>query len=78
VKPAGWLLNREIAFVPYCGVFNHTGQPAIAVPAGFTAEQLPLSTQFVGRPGSEDVLVSLAAQLEPVIGWADARPPVAA
>ena len=77
-KPAGWVLNREIAFVPFCGVFNHTGQPAMAVPAGSTPDSVPLSAQLVGRPESEDVLISLAAQLEPVIGWADERPAVAA
>jgi amidase len=32
--------------------------------------------QLVGRIGAEDVLFSLAAQLEEASPWADRRPPV--
>jgi amidase len=58
-------------------MFNLTGQPAISIPAGFGSDGLPLSVQLVGRPGAEDVLYSLAAQLEQAAPWADRRPPVA-
>ena len=50
-------------------VFNVTGQPAIALPAGFGADGLPLSVQLVGRPGAEDVLYSLAGQIEAARPW---------
>jgi amidase len=61
--------------VPFCGAFNHTGQPAIAVPAGAAPDGFPLAVQLAGRVGQETTLISLAAQLEPVVGWADRRPP---
>jgi len=63
-------------FYPYCVPWNHLGNPAMAVPAGFDADGMPLSVQFVGRPGDEATLLSLAAQLEAERPWADARPPI--
>jgi amidase len=71
-------LNGSIRWVPWCGVFNHTGQPAAAVPAGFTGDGFPLSVQLVAAPGREDVLVSLSAQLERERDWAAHAPAFAA
>jgi amidase len=65
-----------IAAYPFAAVWNMTGQPAAAVPAGFSADGLPLAVQLVGRPGDEATLLSLAAQLEAERPWADRRPPV--
>jgi amidase len=56
--------------------WNITGQPAGAVPAGFTSDGLPLSVQIVGRPNDEATLLSLAAQIEAERPWADTRPPL--
>jgi amidase len=63
---------------PFTAVWNVTGQPAAAVPAGFTADGLPLSVQLVGRPGDEPTLLSLAAEIEAERPWAHHRPPLAA
>jgi amidase len=63
-------------FYPYCIPWNHLGNPAMAVPAGFAADGMPLSVQIVGRPGDEATLLSLAAQLEAERPWADKRPPI--
>ena len=63
-------------FTPYTPVFNLTGQPAISLPAGVGSDGLPLSVQLVGRPGAEDALYSLAAQLEAAAPWADRRPQI--
>ncbi len=63
-------------FYPYCVPWNHLGNPAMAVPAGFAADGMPLSVQIVGRPGDEATLLSLAGQLEAERPWADARPPI--
>jgi amidase len=68
-------VNASGRFVPFTGLFNLTGQPAIAVPAGWGSDGLPLSVQLVGRPGAEDVLYALAAQLEQAAPWASRRPP---
>ncbi|HET7510471.1 MAG TPA: amidase [Solirubrobacterales bacterium] len=63
-------------FYPYCVPWNHLGNPAMAVPAGFSPDGMPLSVQVIGRPGEEATLLSLAAQLEAERPWADRRPPV--
>ncbi len=75
-KPAPLAFNRGASFTPYTPLLNLTGQPAIAIPAGMAADGLPLSVQLVGRPGGEETLFALAAQLEEAQPWADRRPPV--
>ena len=44
-------IDRAGRFTPFTAPFNLTGQPAITVPAGIGSDGLPLSVQFVGRPG---------------------------
>ena len=61
-------------FTPFTAVFNVTGQPAISIPAGIGSDGLPLSVQLVGRPGAEDLLYSLAGQIEQAAPWADRKP----
>jgi amidase len=75
-RGALWTFNGVASYVPFNAVFNHLGQPAAAVPAGFTRDGLPLSVQLVGRPNDEATLFSLAAQLEDARPWTDRRPPV--
>jgi amidase len=74
-RSAFWTLNSNGRFVPYPPVFNHTGQPAAAVPAGFTGDGFPLSVQLVAPPDGEALLMSLAAQLERERDWPAHRPP---
>jgi amidase len=68
--------NTAARFTPWTPVFNITGQPAVTIPAGFSADGLPLSVQLVGRPGAEDTLYALAGQLEAARPWASRRPPI--
>jgi amidase len=75
-RGAPYTLNGVLRWVPFNGVWNHLGNPAAAVPAGFAADGLPLSVQLVGRPGADATLLALAHQLEVARPWADARPPV--
>jgi amidase len=63
-------------FYPYCVPWNHIGNPAMSVPAGFAADGMPLAVQIIGRPGDEATLLSLAAQLEAERPWADKHPPI--
>jgi amidase len=63
-------------FYPYCIPWNHLGNPAMSVPAGFADDGMPLAVQIVGRPGDEATLLSLGAQLEAERPWADRRPPI--
>jgi amidase len=59
---------------PFGGAWNYTGQPAAAIPAGFTASGLPRSVMVAARPNDEPTLISLAAQLEAERPWADRHP----
>ena len=68
--------NGAAGFVAYNPLWNHIGNPAAAVPAGFDAGGLPLSVQIAGKPDSEPMLLSLAHQLETARPWAGDRPPV--
>jgi amidase len=68
-------LNAVGGWVPYCGLWNVTGQPAASVPAGLGSDGLPRAVQMVGRIGDEATLLSLAAQLESERPWAEQRPP---
>jgi len=74
-RGALWTLNAVAGWVPYNGVWNLTGQPAVSVPAGFSPEGLPLAVQIVARPGQEGPLLALAAQLEAARPWAERTPP---
>ena len=75
-RGALWTLLGMSRFYPYCIPWNHLGNPAMSVPAGFAADGMPLAVQIVGRPGDEPTLLSLASQLESERPWADRRPPI--
>jgi amidase len=62
---------------PFCPVWNHTGQPACSVPAGFTPDGLPVGAMMIARPNEDATLISLAAQIESERPWADKRPALA-
>jgi amidase len=49
---------------PYAFPWNVTGWPAISVPAGLTAEGLPIGAQLLAHEGQEGLLLSVATQLE--------------
>jgi aspartyl-tRNA(Asn)/glutamyl-tRNA(Gln) amidotransferase subunit A len=55
--------------------FNVTGQPAMAIPAGFTASGLPLSLQLAGHPWQEAMLYRIAYAYEQATRWIDRHPP---
>ena len=56
--------------------WNLLGWPSINVPAGFTSDGLPIGVQLMGPANSEPLLVSLAAELEAINGWAMRQPEV--
>jgi amidase len=66
--------RRSGYFTPYTAIFNVTGQPAIALPLYHGDDGLPTAVQLIGPPAREDLLLSLAAQLEAALPWADRRP----
>ncbi len=66
-------MSRTYPFTP---LWNYTGQPAASIPIGLTGDGLPLAVQLIASPNREDLLLSLAAQLEEAVGWPDWRPPI--
>jgi amidase len=55
--------DRIFEHYPFGAPFNMTGQPAISLPIG-THEDLPVPIQLAAASGREDVLLSLARQME--------------
>ena len=57
--------------------FNSVGQcPALSVPAGFTAEGLPVGLQIVTHRFEDAMALRIGAALEAVRPWADRRPDI--
>jgi amidase len=69
--------RRVFTFSPFTVWFNITGQPAIVLPLGQTADGLPLSVQLVARYGDEATLFRLASQIEAARPWFEKKPPLA-
>jgi amidase len=59
---------------PFTALWNFIGQPAVNVPAGFTASGLPTGVQLLARRDAEPTLIAIAAQLEENLRWTDQRP----
>ncbi len=71
------ILDNIIQWIAPCPPFNASGQPAIAIPTGFTDKGLPVGVQLVGRPAADATLLALAAQLERAHPWQQVRPKMA-
>src|SRR3954470_22126366 len=67
-------LARSAERLTWMPVWNVTGQPAAAVPAGLDADGLPVGVQLVGRAGDDALLLALAAQIEAARPWIERRP----
>lgn len=65
--------KRQMAFA---GAFDETGQPAISLPLWETDDGLPVGIQLVADVGRDDLLLTVAAGLERIIGWKSRRPPL--
>jgi amidase len=73
---SAWRTDATMAAAcPYAWPWNVLGWPGVNVPAGLTADGLPVGAQLLGPAGSEERLISLAAQLEADQRWYEKRPP---
>ncbi|HEV7744269.1 MAG TPA: amidase [Pyrinomonadaceae bacterium] len=52
----------------YCQTFNVFDLPVVVVPAGRSAEGLPIGVQIIGRPFAEDTVLAAAAIVEEALG----------
>lgn len=67
---------RSLPIASYTSLWNVLGNPAAAVPSGFSADGRPLSVQLVGPPNGDARVVTVSAQLERLRPWAYATPPL--
>ncbi|OXS35338.1 amidase [Streptomyces sp. XY006] len=72
----GWLSNLLVNtnYSPLTPPWNLTGWPAMAVPCGTLPSGAPCAVQLVGRPGTEDLLLAVAGQLEAGNPWRRTAP----
>jgi amidase len=68
LRSAPGVTDDAVRFSALVRIWNVTGQPAITVPLHETASGIPVGIQLVGPPGRDDIVISLAAQLETAIG----------
>ncbi|WP_112182380.1 MULTISPECIES: amidase [Paraliobacillus] len=59
----------SLTYTPYTQLANLTGQPAMSVPTYLTNEGLPMGVQFIAAKGKEDMLFTIASQLEKSDLW---------
>jgi len=62
-------------YTPWTSAWNVTGMPAVSLPLHWTADGLPVGVMLAARPAEEELLLSLAAQVEAAAPWSDRRPP---
>jgi len=80
--PIGWLSDPELgterlrSILQFTAQFNVSGQPAISLPVGWSADGLPIGVQFVGPIDDEALLLRVAGQLEVAAPWAGRTPSI--
>ena len=57
--------------------FNLSGNPAVSVPAGFSASGLPIGVQMVARTANDYQLLWIAEQFEQATPWHERHPNIA-
>ncbi len=70
------LLERMVPHMAFTEPWNATGQPAISLPLGESAEGLPVGVQLVGRLNAEAELLGISVQLLAALAAPDGRPRV--
>jgi len=66
-----WIANAYAAarFAPFTAAWNFAACPAAAVPAGILASGMPTSIQLIAPAGGEQLILSVARQLESMRPW---------
>jgi amidase len=71
---AGTKMKSYIDWITITFAISVVGCPALALPAGFSKEGLPIGLQIVGPPQSEARLLAAGALLEEMLGLAEQVP----
>ena len=72
----GRKLESYIDWMGSCYLVTMTALPAISVPAGFTAEGLPVGLQIVGRAQDDFGVLQMARVFEEIRGFSERWPPI--
>jgi len=70
--------NAKWSDAAFMFAFNVSGLPAMSLPAAWTAQDVPIGVQLVGRYGDEASILRLATQIEEARPWIGRRPGVCA
>jgi len=65
-------MGQWSAFTPAA---NIAGTPGVSLPVHRTASGVPIGVQLLAPPFRDELLMSVAGQLEPVFGWQHHHPP---
>jgi amidase len=74
--PPEAFLQHEQAACQFMVWANVCGAPAISLPLGLHSNGLPIGVQLGARPGHEEHLIGLGAELEQAMPWAGRLPPL--
>lgn len=74
VEIDGTPMSTYLEWMRACSDITATGTPAISVPAGFSAEGLPVGVQMVAAPRADARLLAIAKVFEQATGYANRRP----
>ena len=66
--------EQQCLVSPFTSFVNVAGLPAITLPVA-EVDGLPAGVQLIGRPGREDALLAIGAQLERRLRWQRRHPP---
>jgi aspartyl-tRNA(Asn)/glutamyl-tRNA(Gln) amidotransferase subunit A len=66
-----------LSWIPFTYIMNMTGQPAAAVPAGWTSKSVPVGLQIAGRHLDDFTTLRAAYAFQKACPWQDKWPPIA-
>ena len=70
--------QRMISYTFFCFIANGAGLPSTSLPLHWNDEGLPIGVLVTGQCGSEELLFSLAAQVERATSWGAKAPKISA
>jgi amidase len=73
---AGVAMGSYLEWMRVCSRISVTGCPAISIPAGLSANGLPVGLQLVARPFAERALLEAAHAIDGLTGYSRLVPPV--
>ena len=68
-EEVGSVMKRIMPSLSLTSWANLTGQPAISLPLHWADGNVPMGSQLIAQHGREDILLSVAAELEGVLPW---------